>query len=45
MSYHLLHGELSATRQASECFEPACRIVRRFINSVSQASGQIYDVT
>lgn len=35
MRCHLFHGELSPTRQASECYEPAYRIVRRFINCVS----------
>jgi len=35
MRCHLFHGELSPTRQASECYEPAYRIVRRFINFVS----------
>ncbi|MEF8736836.1 MAG: hypothetical protein V5B35_09660 [Candidatus Accumulibacter necessarius] len=35
MRCHLFHGELSPTRKASECYEPAYRIVRRFINCVS----------
>lgn len=35
MRCHLFHGELSPTRQASECYEPAYRIVRRFISCVS----------
>ncbi|MHC5205468.1 hypothetical protein [Pseudomonas chlororaphis] len=35
MRCHLFHGELSPTRQASECYEPAYRIVRRFLSSVS----------
>jgi len=35
MRCHLFHGEISPTRQASECYEPAYRIVRRFINCVS----------
>lgn len=32
---HLFHGELSPTKQASECYEPAYRIVRRFLEHVS----------
>jgi len=35
MRCHLFHGELTPTRQSSECYEPAYRIVRRFINCVS----------
>ena len=35
MRCHLFHGELTPTRQATECYEPAYRIVRRFINCVS----------
>lgn len=35
MRCHLFHGELSPTRQASECYEPAYRVIRRVINSVS----------
>jgi hypothetical protein len=35
MRCHLFHGELSPTRQASDCYEPAYRIIRRFINCVS----------
>ncbi|GGI55157.1 hypothetical protein [Oxalicibacterium solurbis] len=32
---HLFHGELSPTKQASECYEPAYRIVRRFLTCVT----------
>ena len=35
MRCHLFHGELSPTRQASECYEPAYRIIRRFLNCLS----------
>ena len=35
MRCHLFHGELSPTRQASECYEPAYRIVRRFLGCLS----------
>jgi hypothetical protein len=31
----LFHGELVPTRQASDCYEPAYRIVRRFLESVT----------
>jgi hypothetical protein len=31
----LFHGELVPTREASECYEPAYRIVRRFLNSIT----------
>lgn len=36
MRCHLFHGELSPTRQASECYEPAYRIVRRCITQQSE---------
>lgn len=35
MRCHLFHGELSPTKQASECYEPAYRIVRRFLSCVT----------
>jgi hypothetical protein len=35
MRCHLFHGELAPTKQASDCYEPAYRIVRRFLNSVA----------
>jgi excisionase family DNA binding protein len=35
ISCHLFHGEPSPTRQASECYEPAYPIIRRFLGCVS----------
>lgn len=35
MRCSLFHGELVPTRQASECYEPAYRIVRRFLEAVT----------
>jgi len=35
MRCSLFHGELVPTREASECYEPAYRIVRRFLDSVT----------
>ncbi len=35
MRCSLFHGELAPTREASECYEPAYRIVRRFLKSVT----------
>jgi hypothetical protein len=35
MRCSLFHGELVPTREASECYEPAYRIVRRFLESIS----------
>lgn len=35
MRCHLFHGELAPTKQATECYEPAYRIVRRFLDCVS----------
>ncbi len=35
MRCHLFHGELAPTRQATECYEPAYRIVRKFLSCVS----------
>ena len=35
MRCSLFHGELVPTREASECYEPAYRIVRRFIRSIA----------
>ena len=35
MRCSLFHGELVPTREASECYEPAYRIVRRFLEAVT----------
>jgi hypothetical protein len=35
MRCSLFHGELVPTREAAECYEPAYRIIRRFLESVS----------
>ncbi|MFT5602662.1 MAG: hypothetical protein ACI9N1_002921 [Flavobacteriales bacterium] len=35
MRCHLFHGELAPTKQATECYEPAYRIVRKFLSCVS----------
>lgn len=35
MRCHLFHGELSPTKQASECYEPAYRIVRKFLECIN----------
>jgi|GEM_PF-6951326 len=35
MRCSLFHGELVPTRKASECYEPAYRIVRRFLEAVT----------
>lgn len=35
MRCHLFHGELVPTKQANACYEPAYRIVRRFLEHVS----------
>ena len=35
MRCSLFHGELVPTREASECYEPAYRIVRRFLDSLT----------
>ena len=35
MRCSLFHGELMPTREASECYEPAYRIVRRFFQAIT----------
>lgn len=35
MRCHLFHGELSPTKQASECYEPAYRIIRHFLTCIN----------
>lgn len=35
MRCHLFHGELAPTKQATECYEPAYRIIRKFLSCVS----------